>query len=97
MRIAKIPVIILGTLAAAAVITSAVGWLPFWSMLGIFIAVILVNGLIATVEDDLPGGFNNPNGDATPRYLVLARLFLWTFAGLVAVCLALGFAVSAVA
>ncbi len=29
---------------------------------------IVVNGLVATVEDDLPGGFNNPDGTSTPAY-----------------------------
>jgi hypothetical protein len=32
------------------------------------VAAVLVNGLLATLADDLPGGFNNPDGAATPLY-----------------------------
>ena len=42
------------------------------------LAALLINGLVATLEDDLPGGFNNPHGTDTPRYarrlLQVARL-----------------------
>ena len=31
-------------------------------------AAIVINGLVATLEDDLPGGFNNLDGKHTPRY-----------------------------
>jgi hypothetical protein len=34
-------------------------------------SAILANGLFATLEDDLPGGLNNPDGKATPRYAVV--------------------------
>ena len=42
---------------------------PFWIALVISLLALLVNGVVATVEDDLPGGFNNPDGTATPRYI----------------------------
>jgi hypothetical protein len=29
---------------------------------------LLVNGWVATLEDDLPGGFNDPDGKRTPNY-----------------------------
>jgi len=65
------PVMVLLIIAAtAAVVTAVSGW-SFWWVFGIGAAAILANGLVATVEDDLPGGFNNPDGKATPRYVVL--------------------------
>lgn len=40
---------------------------------------MLVNGLLATLEDDLPGGFNNPDGTATPVYASrIASAGKWT-------------------
>ena len=33
---------------------------------------MLINGWVATFEDDLPGGFNNPDGTRTPRYAIVA-------------------------
>jgi len=32
----------------------------FWTAVGVIAFAILVNGLVATVEDELPGGYNNP-------------------------------------
>jgi len=32
----------------------------FWVCLGIVILAILANGWLATIEDDTPGGFNDP-------------------------------------
>ena len=44
-------------------------------------AALLVNGFIATVEDELPGGFNNPDGTQTPPYaLVTVRIARWALA-----------------
>jgi hypothetical protein len=36
--------------------------------LAISLCALFANGLFATLEDDLPGGFNNPDGSATSRY-----------------------------
>jgi hypothetical protein len=33
---------------------------------------VLINGFVAALEDDLPGGFNNPDGSETPRYALAA-------------------------
>jgi hypothetical protein len=42
----------------------------------VLVVGILLNGFIATLEDDLPGGFNNPDGSDTPTYVRrLQRLF----------------------
>lgn len=32
----------------------------FWAAVVVVVLSILVNGLIATVEDEQPGGYNNP-------------------------------------
>ncbi len=39
-----------------------------WLVFGAVALALVVNGLIATVEDDLPGGLNNPDGQNTPEY-----------------------------
>ncbi len=36
--------------------------LPLWSCLAIVAVALLVNGAAAEMEDQAPGGFNNPNG-----------------------------------
>ena len=32
----------------------------FWACFGIVVLAMLANGWLATVEDDMPGGLNNP-------------------------------------
>ncbi|MDQ3566399.1 MAG: hypothetical protein M3436_20765 [Pseudomonadota bacterium] len=53
---------------------SLVGWalsyfsgLSFWIAFFIVIAAMLINGFIAEVEDNAPGGFNNPLPPAQPK------------------------------
>lgn len=51
------------TVSVAALLAWALhAWLDvgFWVSLGIVLAAILVNGIVALVEDEMPGGFNNP-------------------------------------
>ena len=38
----------------------AVYRMNFWICFGVVIVGMAVNGIIATVEDEMPGGFNNP-------------------------------------
>ena len=56
---------------------------PLWIAASVALAALLINGLVATIEDDLPGGFNNPDGTTTPRYIgslvFLGRLLLVAF------------------
>jgi hypothetical protein len=33
----------------------------FWPAFAISVFALLINGIIATVEDEMPGGFNNPD------------------------------------
>ena len=60
-------VVIIGWLGAATLAS----WLfniPFWMAGVLALAGMFFSGLLAIIEDDLPGGFNNPDGTATPRY-----------------------------
>jgi hypothetical protein len=68
-----------GTALLAAVALSHFAKLNFWACLGITAGAVVVNGLVATLEDDLPGGFNNPDGKHTPRYAVITG---WVLRGL---------------
>ena len=47
----------------------------------------MVNGIVAIVEDDRPGGFNNPDGSNTPRYMrymgLMGRSFLALVIGVI--------------
>ena len=54
----------------SAGLAAAAGW-SFWVVFGIAVVAILGNGLVATLEEDLPGGLNNPDGRETPRYAVV--------------------------
>jgi len=38
---------------------TSLGW---WPAFGIAVGALIVNGVVATIEDDRPGGFNNPTG-----------------------------------
>ena len=58
---------------------SAISGMAFWWAFVIVAAAILINGWVATLEDDLPGGFNSPDGTHTPRYAVVTG---WVIRGL---------------
>jgi hypothetical protein len=34
---------------------------PFWGAFAIVVGGMFINGIIAKIEDDAPGGFNNPH------------------------------------
>jgi hypothetical protein len=59
--------------------------MPFWWAFAICGAAILINGWVATLEDDLPGGFNNPDGTRTPRYAVITGWVVRVLGGLLIV------------
>lgn len=71
MKHALLPTVWLLMVAVLAAGISAVSRLEFWWAFLIVAGAILVNGWVATLEDDLPGGFNNPDGTSTPRYAVV--------------------------
>jgi hypothetical protein len=58
-----------GAVVAGVLYQSAVG-----AVAAIGIAALLVNGLVATIEDNAPGGFNNPDGRLTSR---MSGLIVW--------------------
>ena len=71
MKRALLPTVWLLLVALLAAGLSAISKLPFWWAFLIVAGAILINGWVATLEDDLPGGFNNPDGTHTPRYAVV--------------------------
>ena len=71
----------LSIFAVLAGVISALTPVPFWAAFLMAVGAILVNGLLATLEDDLPGGFNNPTGSSTPRYAaILTQVGRWFIA-----------------
>jgi len=63
--------ILVVSLVAAAI--SAASGLRIWWVVALVAVAVLINGFVATLEDDLPGGFNNPDGSDTPGYALAAR------------------------
>jgi hypothetical protein len=55
--------IVIGVAALLAFGLHAWIHLNFWICLGIVVFGILLNGIVATIEDEMPGGFNNPKPD----------------------------------
>ena len=79
MKRARVIAIWLGVMALVGAGLAAVSGIAFWWAFLIVAAAILINGWVATLEDDLPGGFNNPDGTHTPRYAVVTG---WVVRGL---------------
>jgi len=48
--------------AALAALLALFAGMPFWVAFAIAVAALLVNGLMAEIEDRRPGGFLNPKG-----------------------------------
>jgi hypothetical protein len=64
--------IFIGVLAVVAVLVSmCAGWPIGYVALALFIGWPLIGTLI-TIDDDLPGGWSNPDGNATPEWKTLA-------------------------
>ena len=68
--------------AIGAAVLVAVAKMEFWIAFGISALAVLANGAIANIEDDAPGGFNNPDGSATPAYVSRVFVMLKIFAGI---------------
>lgn len=74
----KYAAISLSICALIALVISRFSRLPFVVAFLMAIGAMLVNGLIATYEDDTPGGFNNPDGKSTPSYVsTVNRVIYW--------------------
>lgn len=82
MKRAVLTAIWLGVVALIGAGLAAISGMAFWWAFLIVAAAILINGWVATLEGDLPGGFNNPDGTHTPRYAVVTG---WVVRGLGAV------------
>ena len=67
------PAITLVVAAGVALILHVFFGLPLVAGILLVLVGLLVNGLVAKVEDDLPGGFNNSDGSATPAYVSKLR------------------------
>jgi hypothetical protein len=75
--------IALGLAGGVALATSRLFDLAFLPVFLVVIGALIVNGLVATLEDDLPGGFENPDGTHTPRYArIVVRIGRWGLAAL---------------
>jgi|SRR5215831_19008121 len=70
--------------AVSGAAVAALSKLSFWTAFAMSAVAIFANGLIATVEDDAPGGFNNPDGSATPAYVSRISIVLKVVAGVLA-------------
>ena len=66
------PTIWLSAVALLAAGFASISKMGFWWSFLIVAGAMLINGWIATFEDDLPGGFNNPDGTRKPRYAIVA-------------------------
>lgn len=49
------------------------GDVPIWISVPAVTVGMFLNGWLAQLEDDLPGGFDNPDGRATPAYVFRLR------------------------
>jgi len=57
----KLPVIWSRIVVVLSIALHKVSTLNFWACLALVVNAMLLNGYIATIEDDWPGGFNNPD------------------------------------
>jgi hypothetical protein len=84
--------VMLTVIAGLAAVISAWADVPFLVVFIIAVLATLANGLLATLEDDLPGGFNNPDGTDTPPYVQRLRGSVWRTIAVLALLLAAAFA-----
>lgn len=70
MKRAILPIVSVLVMVGLAAGVSGLSGLGFWWALLIVVCAFGINGLVATLEDDLPGGFNNPDGMSTPKYAI---------------------------
>jgi len=80
------PVVSITLVAVIAAGISKWSDLGYWPSFMIVAAAILFNGFVATVEDDLPGGFNNPDGTDTPKYITYVG---WSVRAIIFLCVGL--------
>jgi hypothetical protein len=87
----KLAAISLSICAVIALIVSRFSRLPFVAVFLIVVGAMLLNGLIATYEDDMPGGFNNPDGKLiSPFIATVNRVISWIPLGAAVVLMVCG-------
>jgi len=84
----KLAAISLSICTVIALIVSRFSRLPFVAAFLIVLGAIFLNGLVATYEDDIPGGFNNPDGKSTPQYVASVNRFAYWALLVATICLA---------
>jgi hypothetical protein len=76
-------------LAIAVIIGALISWfssLPFWASFAIVVVAMVLNGVLAEYEDNLPGGFNNPmsedeikiENEKRKKRLLPIRIVIWS-------------------
>lgn len=80
----KLPLIVFAVIATLSALVSRWTGLGFWATAAILVAAWFVNGLVAVIEDDVPGGFNNPDGTSTPSYVVVLK---WVGRGIMGIAI----------
>ncbi|WP_416306452.1 hypothetical protein [Neptunicella sp. SCSIO 80796] len=64
----KLTLLVLVVVGIITYVISYLTSLSFLAVFGITVVAALINGLVATKEDEVPCGFNNPNAkDATKK------------------------------
>ena len=71
-----------------ALIAGGISWwakLNFWLIFLMMLGSVWINGIIATLEDDMPGGFNNPDDTdpPPPKKKTIGDWILWGIFALV--------------
>ena len=62
------PILVWSIVVASSAVLGVAG-VRFWWVIPVAAAALVINGLLATLEDDLPGGLNNPDGGNPHRYV----------------------------
>ena len=76
----------LAVVTGGAALAAHVSSMAFWPALAIGVAAVLLNGVLAALEDKLPGGFGYRAGVTTPSMRRWHRVGRWT---LVVLCVVL--------
>jgi hypothetical protein len=56
----KISPVAIAIVALLAWVVHALLHVPYWLAFGFALLGIVINGIVATIQDDAPGGFENP-------------------------------------
>jgi len=83
----------LAIVAISFAISRASGF-SFLATLAIVVVAMAINAAVITIEDDMPGGSENPDGSATPDYTRTVGWTLRVVALLLAVVTAITLALS---